>query len=224
MSRKQQALIVGLGQFGRALARTLASRGIEVIAVDVSETAVQMVADVVADCMVLDASSEASLAQLEPQRRDLCVCTIGSEARDAAIVVTALLRQMGAPRVVARANDDTTERILRLVGAHEVVNPERAFGERLATRLLYSDIIEEFPLGDDLVISEIRPPRMLLGRSLRELDLRRRSKISVVAIRRELDGRGRALIPTADDRILPEDILVVVAPRNAVQQLLEVAT
>ena len=224
MSRKQQALIVGLGQFGRALARTLASRGIEVIAVDTSELAVQMVADVVADCMVLDASIEASLAQLEPARRDLCVCTIGSEARDAAIVVTALLRQMGAPRVVARANDDTTERILRLVGAHEVVNPERAFGERLATRLLYSDIIEEFPLGDDLVISEIRPPRMLLGRSLRELDLRKRTKISVVAIRREVDGRGRAIIPTADDRILAEDILVVVAPRNAVQQLLEVAT
>lgn len=224
MSRKQQALIIGLGQFGRALARTLALRGVEVIAVDTSELAVQMVADVVADCMVLDASIEASLAQLEPARRDLCVCTIGSEARDAAIVVTALLRQMGAPRVVARANDDTTERILRLVGAHEVVNPERAFGERLATRLLYSDIIEEFPLGDDLVISEIRPPRMLLGRSLRELDLRKRTKISVVAIRREVDGRGRALIPTADDRILAEDILVVVAPRNAVQQLLEVAT
>jgi trk system potassium uptake protein TrkA len=224
MSRKQQALIIGLGQFGRALARTLASRGIEVLAVDVSEAAVQMVAAVVADCMVLDASSEAALTQLEPQRRDLCVCTIGSEARDAAIVVTALLRQMGAPRVVARANDDTTERILRLVGAHEVVNPERAFGERLATRLLYSDIIEEFPLGDDLVISEIRPPRMLVGRSLRELDLRKRTKISVVAVRRELDGRGRALIPTPDDRILPDDILVVVAPRNAVQQLLEVAT
>jgi trk system potassium uptake protein TrkA len=224
MSRKQQALIIGLGQFGRALARTLASRGVEVIAVDTSELAVQMVADVVADCMVLDASIEASLAQLEPARRDLCVCTIGSEARDAAIVVTALLRQMGAPRVVARANDDTTERILRLVGAHEVVNPERAFGERLATRLLYSDIIEEFPLGDDLVISEIRPPRLLLGRSLRELDLRKRTKISVVAIRREVDGRGRALIPTADDRILAEDILVVVAPRNAVQQLLEAAT
>lgn len=224
MSRKQQALIIGLGQFGRALARTLASREVEVIAVDTSELAVQMVADVVADCMVLDASIEASLAQLEPARRDLCVCTIGSEARDAAIVVTALLRQMGAPRVVARANDDTTERILRLVGAHEVVNPERAFGERLATRLLYSDIIEEFPLGDDLVISEIRPPRMLLGRSLRELDLRKRTKISVVAIRREVDGQGRALIPVADDRILAEDILVVVAPRNAVQQLLEVAT
>lgn len=224
MSRKQQALIIGLGQFGRALARTLASRGIEVLAIDVSETAVQLVADVVADCMVLDASVEATLAQLEPGRRDLCVCAIGSDARDAAIIVTALLRQMGAPRVVARANDDTTERILRLVGAHEVVNPERAFGERLATRLLYSDIIEEFPLGDDLVISEIRPPRMVVGRSLRELDLRKRTKISVVAIRRELEGRGRALIPTADDPILPDDILVVVAPRNAVQQLLEVAT
>jgi Trk K+ transport system NAD-binding subunit len=62
------------------------------------------------------------------------------------------------------------------------------------------------------------------GGSLRELDLRKRSKISVVAIRREVDGQGRVLVPVADDRILPDDILVVVAPRNAVQQLLEVST
>lgn len=223
MSRKTQALIIGLGQFGRALARTLASRRVEVLAIDQSEAAVELVADVVDDCLVLDASIESALARLEPHRRDLCVCAIGSKARDRAIIVTALLRQLGAPRVVARANDDTTERILHLVGAHDVVNPERAFGERLATRLLYSGIIEEFPLGDDLVISEIRPPRVLVGRSLRELDLRRRAGLSVVAIRRELDGRGRALMPTADERIAPDDILVVVAPREAVHRLLEVS-
>lgn len=221
MSRNKQAMIIGLGQFGCALARTLASRGVEVLAIDRSEVAVRRVSDRVADCLVMDASLESALAELEPARRDLCVCAIGSEARDSAIIVTAMLRQLGAPRVVARANDDTTARILQLVGAHDVVNPERAFGERLASRLLYTGVLEELPLGDDLVISEIRPPRVLVGRTLRELDLRRRAKLSVVAIRREAGGRGRVLLPTADEQIQSSDILVVVAASDAVHRLVE---
>lgn len=223
MSRKKQALIIGLGQFGRALASTLAARGVQVLAVDKEEGPVSDVIDVVDDGLVLDASVESVLEQLDPARRDICVCTIGSEARDHAIIVTALLRQLGAPRVVARANDAATERILMLVGAHEVVNPDRAFGERLANRLIYSGVIEELPLGDDLVISEIRPPGVFLSRSLRELDLRQRLGLSVVAIRREIDGRERVLIPTATEVISADDILVVVAPRDDLHRLLEVS-
>ena len=95
MSRKKQAMIIGLGQFGRALARTLASRGVEVLAIDQSEAAVELVADVVDDCLVLDASIESALVHLEPRRRDLCVCAIGSETRDSAIIVIPSYRAHG---------------------------------------------------------------------------------------------------------------------------------
>jgi len=220
----KQALIIGLGQFGSALARTLAQRGVDVIAVDKRPNLVQALSSVVAEAMAFDATEEDRLTQVAPARRDLCVCAIGPEARDSAIVVTALLRQMGGRRVIARASDDLTERIFKLIGAHEVINPERAYGERLASRLLYDGVLEQFPLGDDLMVTEMRPPPFFVGRTLRQLDLRKRTALSVVAIRRDVDGKGRAIVPSPDEIIRGDDILVVVGSPQAVDKLLESAS
>jgi trk system potassium uptake protein TrkA len=218
---RKQALVIGLGQFGLSLSRALTDRGVEVIAVDLNPGLVEAAADFVAEAVVFNAIDEDALGRAAPARRDICVCAIGNEARENSILCTALLRQMGAPKVVARATDDLHERILRLVGAHEVVNPERAFGERLATRLAYSGVIEEAPLGEDLSITEIRTPPALVGRTLLELKLPRRFGVTVVALRRAQDGRGRLLVPRPDDPLQADDILVIVAPPGAVTVFLE---
>ncbi|MCA9697861.1 MAG: TrkA family potassium uptake protein [Myxococcales bacterium] len=217
----KQALIVGLGQFGMALARTLSERGVEVLAVDRDKNLVQAAANFVAEAACFDAADEESLHRAGPSRRDLCVCAIGNEARESAIIVTALLRQMGAPRIVARATDDLTERILSLVGAHQIVNPERAFGERLAKRLLYRDIVEELPLGPELTITEIRPPAVMVGRSLTELALLERHGVSVVAVRRVGMGPDAAIKPDLQRPLAGDDILVVVSGPEAVRVMLE---
>lgn len=214
----KQAIVIGLGQFGMSLARSLASRGVEVMAVDTKEDRVRA-AGAFTEAITLDATDEAALAHISPHRRDLCICAIGDEAREASIICTALLRQVGAPRVVARATDPLHERILHLVGAHEVVNPERAFGERLATRILYSGVIDEIPLGEDLVISEIRPPESLVGRTLAELALPRKHAITVIAVRRE--GTTTVAIPDPQRPLRPNDILVVVARPGTVSHFLE---
>jgi trk system potassium uptake protein TrkA len=214
-----QALIIGLGQFGMALARTLTDRGVEVLAVDRNPSLVQDAAAFVSEAACFDATDEESLARADPIRRDLCVCAIGNEAREASIIVTALLRQMGARRIVARAGDDLIERILRLVGAHEVVNPERAFGQRLASRLLYQDIVEELPLGSDLMITEVRPPPALVGRSLAALRLPERFGINVVALRPI--GGGATMQPDPERPLANDDILVVVSRSEAIRKLLE---
>lgn len=219
MASTTQALIIGLGQFGMALARTLSEQGVEVLAVDANEQLVQAAAQFVTEAACFDASDEDSLARADPSHRDLCVCAIGNEAREAAIVVTALLRQMGAPRIVARATDDLTERILLLVGAHQIVNPERAFGERLANRLLYQDIVEELPLGSDLMITELRPPPAMVGRSLTELRLLERYAVNVVAIRRV--GGGATITPDLARPVASDDILVLVSQPEAIRKLLE---
>ncbi|MCZ7684848.1 MAG: TrkA family potassium uptake protein [Sandaracinaceae bacterium] len=151
--------MIGLGQFGLALATSLTRKGVEVLAVDSREERVRVAASVVAEAVCFDATDEAALARANPSRRDLCVCAIGNEAREASIIATALLRQMGAKRVVARATDPLHERILRLVGADEVVNPEQAFGDRYATRLMYATVLDEIELGEDLVLTELKPPR-----------------------------------------------------------------
>lgn len=216
---RKQAIVIGLGQFGMSLARSLTERGVEVFAIDEAEERVRTAATFAASAVAFDATDEAALARAAPERRDIVVIAIGDENKEASIICTALARQMGAKRVIARATDAVHERILRLVGAHEVVNPERAFGERLATRLLYTGVIDEVPLGEDLVISELRVPQAFVGRSLIELALPKRHKITVVAIRGRAE-RGVTL-PRPDAKLEADDVLVVVAPKGAVAALLE---
>jgi len=216
---KKQAIVVGLGQYGMALAKSLTDKGVEVLAVDVKEASVEAAAAFAAEAVALDATDEAALARTSPDRRDLCVCAIGDESREASIICTALFRQMGAERVVSRATDPLHERILRLVGAHDVVNPEQDFGERFATRLLYAGIIDEIPLGPDLSLTELKAPESFTGRSLSDLELPARYGITVIAIRRE-DTREVSL-PSASERLREGDILVVVARPDAVTELLE---
>ncbi|MCB9681324.1 MAG: TrkA family potassium uptake protein [Alphaproteobacteria bacterium] len=218
---RQQAIVVGLGQFGMALARALAANDVDVVAVDRREARAQLAASFAAEAMTLDAMDEEELARLGPSRRDICVCAIGDDGREASIVVTALLRQMGAPRVVARATDELHERILHLVGAHEVVNPERIYGERLAARMSYRGILDSLPLGEDLVITELVVPRAFVGRSLNDLQLPRRFQVTVVAIRRDNDGKGGLVMPTASEVLVAGDVLVLVAPHGAAQALAE---
>ncbi|NUN15051.1 MAG: TrkA family potassium uptake protein [Myxococcales bacterium] len=207
----QQALVIGLGQFGVSLARSLTRRGVEVMAVDVKMERVDAISDEVADAICMDAADEASLAKTAPGRRDVSICAIGDDSRENSIIVTALLKQMGAPHIIARATDPVHERILTLVGAHEVLNPERAFGERLAARLSSQNVLDEIPLGTGLVVSDIRPPAYVVGRTLAELALPRSHKMTVVAIRRPTETGVTTHLPDPMVPIGPDEILTVVA-------------
>jgi trk system potassium uptake protein TrkA len=211
---KTQALILGLGQFGMSTARALAQHGVEVMVVDQDDRLVQQASTWAAEAVAFDAADEAALARTQPAERDLCVVAIGDESRDGSIVVTALLRQMGAKRIVARANDTIHERILRLVGAHEVVNPERAFGERLAARLAHSNVVDQIPLGGNLVITELQVPDSLAGKSLREANLPAKLGVTVVAVRRKIDGAVQAVLPDANTPLSSSDVLVVATAAN----------
>lgn len=211
-------MVIGLGQFGMALAHALAEREVEVLAMDARREPVDIASTFATSAIQLDATDEDALRRTSPDRRDLCVCAIGDENREGSIMCTALLRQLGARHILARATDATHERILRLVGAHDVVNPERAFGERLATKLLYSAVLDEVPIGGDLVLTELRPPAAFVGRTLSELALPRRYEINVVAVRREGDKGVSPPSPSAP--LQAADILIVVSPPQAVAKLL----
>lgn len=216
---RKQVIVIGLGQFGMALARALSERRVEVLAVDRDESRVRTAAAFVEEAVSFDATDAAALERTAPDRRDVGVCAIGDESKESSIICTALLRQMGSPRVIARANDEVHGRILQLVGAHEVVNPEKAFGERLANHMVYREILGELPFGDDLVITELVATEGLVDKTLAELALPRRFGIQVVAIRRE-DQRPLTL-PDPKETLLEGDTLVVVSREGAVNRLLE---
>ena len=215
----QQILIIGLGQFGMALARTLSEKNAEVLAVDVKRNLVDEASAFVTEAIVLDATDEAELARLEPGRRDSVVCAIGDDSREASIICTALLRQMGAPLVIARANDKMHQRILQLVGAHQIINPEQEFGKRFANRLLYRDVIVDTSLGDDLVLTEISVQPSMVGKNLIELALPKRFAVVVVGVRR--GSPAKIMPPTPAEPLQQNDNLIIVSHEAAIPQLVK---
>ncbi len=216
---KRQALVIGLGQFGMSVARALAARQVEVLAVDVDEGRVRAASAFVTEAACFDATDEVSLARTSPERRNVCLCTVGDDAKEASIICTALLKQMGARRVIARANNDLQARILSLVGADHVVNPEREFGERFANQILYEGIQGEMALGEGVLISEVKVPQAFVGSQLGALKLPRRFGVTVVAIRK--GDTGAIVTPGPDATLDSGDVIVVVARERAVAQMME---
>ena len=215
----KQALVVGLGRFGMSVAQALTDRGIEVLAADSREERVRQASNFAAEAVRFDATDAEALERTSPARRDVCVCAIGDDSTESAIICTALLRQMGARRVIARANSQLQTRILKLVGAHEVVNPIHEFGERFANRIAYDRVIGELPLGDDLLITELRPPSSFVGHTLADLKLPQRYAVTVVAVRQQ--GSGAVVLPTPNEILREDDILIVVSREEAVGRLME---
>jgi trk system potassium uptake protein TrkA len=216
---QQQAIVIGLGQFGMSVSRALSERRVEVLAVDIREERVRTASSFVTEAACFDATDTDALARTSPERRDVCLCAIGDEAKEASIICTALLRQMGARRVIARANDDLHERILTLVGAHQIVNPEREFGERFANQLLHQGIKGEMPLGEGVLITEAEIPASFIGHSLRDLKLPNRYGLTVVAIRK--GGQGVVVLPDPGEPLGKDDVLVMVGKEGAVTRMME---
>jgi len=213
----QQILIIGLGQFGMSLARTLSEKGNEVLAVDRRKDLVDEAAAVVTEVVMLDATDETELARLQPAKRDCSVCAIGDDSKEASIICTALLRQMGSPWVIGRANNAMHRRILQLVGAHLVVNPEEEFGRRFANRVINRHIISDMPLSEDLHLTELSIHPSMIGKNLVELSLPKRFGVMVVAIRR--GSPSKVLQPSPHEPLEENDRLIIVSTEAAVPKL-----
>lgn len=215
---KKQIIVIGLGQFGMGLIKALSRKNVDVIAIDTDEKKIQMASAYAAEAYCMDGTQEDSLASLNPRLRDVCICATGDQSKEAAIISTALLKQMGAKRVIARANDDLHARILKLVGADEVINPEWEFGAKFANRIVNEDIIEEMSLGEDLVVTEIKIPQSFLGKNIVDLDLRRKFEITVVAVRNSTSGLVR--LPQPSDILEQGDIMIVVSRQDCITKML----
>lgn len=202
-----------------SLCRTLSEKGAEVLAVDNNKHLVEEASAFVTEAVVVDATDEDALARLEPGKRDAAVCAIGDDSKEASIICTALLRQMGTPLVISRANDKMHQRILQLVGAHQIINPEQEFGKRFANRLLYRSVIADTNLGTDLHLTEISTQPSMVGKSLVDLALPKKYGVIVAGIRREGKGRVVPLIPS--EILNANDNLIIVSSEAAIHKLVE---
>ncbi|MEC9281488.1 MAG: TrkA family potassium uptake protein [Bdellovibrionota bacterium] len=215
----RQVVVIGLGQFGLGLIRALSQTDTEIIAVDSNEKIVEMASSWVSKAMCFDATNEEALAQIQPGIRDVCVCATGDQSKEVGIICTALLKQLGAKRVISRANDELHARILKLVGADEVVNPEWDFGARFAPRILNQHVLGEMLLDSELVISEFVAPKNLCGKSLADLNLRNKYDISIIALKSKSSGQ---VIQAGPQNLIEEgDILISASSREAIRELVE---
>lgn len=217
----KQTLIVGLGQFGSPLAQAMTQHGSEVIAIDTNKQLVENIAPFVAEALVMDAMDEEALASLAPAQRDICICAIGEDNREASIIVTALLKQMGAPYIIAKATNSLHARILSMVGANEVLSPERDYSERLAVRLAWRHVINVLPLDGNLVLTEIEAPESFWGQTLMDLSLPKRFSVIVSAIRQQTKDGAEASIPDPRKPLKRGDILMLVSTKENIRLFTE---
>ena len=164
-------LIIGLGRFGRHLCRKFMSLDNEVMIVDRDEAAVSALADEVTSAQIADCTDENALRALGVKNFDLCFVCIGSDFASS-LLITSMLKEMGAARVVAKAARDVHAKLLLRNGADEVVYPERDSAERLATRLSARNVFDYIELTDEYSIYEIPPLDSWVGRSVRDVDVR----------------------------------------------------
>lgn len=209
-----QVLIIGLGQFGISLARTLSERGAEVIAVDIQKDLVDIAASFIDDAICLDATDEVSLAKLTPKERDIVICAIG--AREASILTTALLMQMGCEKVVARATDKIHERILRALGAQSVINPDAEYGKKFAQKIMFQNIIAD-EISDELQLLEVNVQSFMIGKNLVELALPNKYGIIVTAIKRN----NKLTRPFPNEKLQENDKLLLVCNDEAIAKMLK---
>jgi len=207
--------VIGLGRFGYYVAKTLAQGGAEVIACDSDEEKVRQIADLVSMAFVLDATDEKALKESGIVNADTVVVSIG-ENIEASILIVVQLKELGVKEVIAKAANPMHGKILERLGVDRVIYPERDMAIRLAHSLLMGQFIEEIPIGDQFSIFEIKAFEALFGKTLRELDLRRRFGVSVLAIKRQ---DSMLVNPSGEEKILEGDILVVLGTTEQLAKL-----
>jgi trk system potassium uptake protein TrkA len=206
MKKKNRTFgVIGLGRFGYHVARTLAQGGAEVIACDVDEEKVREISEYVSLAYVLDATDAKALKESGIANVDTAVVSIG-ENIEASILIVVQLKELGVKEVVAKAITPLHGKVLEKLGVDRVVYPEKEMAIRVAHSLLVGEFIEEIPIGEKHSLFELKAFDFMLGKTLRELDIRRRFGVSVLAIKR---GENLIVNPMGDEKILPGDILVV---------------
>ncbi len=235
-------VVIGMGLFGTEVALSLTERGYSVLAIDSDAEMVEAVKDHVAQALVLDTTVEAALYQAKVDEASTVVNAIGTGHVQNSILTTALLRQLEIPRIIARAANPLHARILRQVGATEVVNPEEDMGRKLAYQIARPGIREILTLAEDVCVADVPAPPSFVGRTLAELDVRAKYGVTVIGVQRvrlapglgaatdsersrsgrNLLDQNRRFILNVDpqrDRILEDDTLVVIGREDGVSKL-----
>ena len=209
--------MVGLGIFGFNIAKDLYESGMEVIAIDKHKEMIQKIKDYSTKAILADATDEALLETIGIQEDDIVIISFGEDLA-ASTLITLHLKELKIKTIIVKAPNEDHKRILEKVGATEVIIPEKEMASKVAKSLISPNVLDYLPLTRDYTICEIAPPSSFVGKTIGDIQLRKKHNIGVIAIRDVLTDQVQ-MIPSADFMIKDSDILVVIGKEEDIRKL-----
>ena len=211
----KSVLVIGMGRFGRHFAEKMIALGNEVMLVDKDESVVNRYASVFSDVQIADCMNKNVLEQLGVHHFDICFVAIGDDFQSS-LVITAFLKELDAQYVIAKAKRDIQADLLHRIGADEVVYPEREMAEKLAVRCSATNIFDYIELTDEYAIYEIPVLYPWIGRTITELNIRRKYRINIIAVK---VGNELNIMPGPDYCFAEHDHVVVIGTSEDIRKL-----
>jgi trk system potassium uptake protein len=204
----KRVVVIGLGIFGSQLARQLYDKGIEVVAIDKNKDVVQRIKDHSTKAVLADATDKEVLESLGIDAKDTVVISFGEDL-SASTLLTLYLKELKVKEIIVKVPNEDYRRILLKVGASEAIIPEREIANKVARSIISPNVLEYLPISEDYTIVELAPPTSFIGKSLAELDLRKKYQLQVIAIRDVLLEKLQ-MVPRAGSIIKDSDVLVII--------------
>ena len=214
--KSRQFAVIGIGRFGASVASKLYEMGYDVLAIDTSESRIDGIVDRVTHAVVADSTSEAALKSLGISNFDVVIVAIGQDIQ-ASILTTLVLKELGVKHIVTKALTEQHGKVLQKIGADRIVFPERDMGVRVANNLAATNVLDFIELSPDFSIVELIATAEMVGKSLKELDLRAKFGVNVLAIR--TTDKNINVSPAASDKIQAGDLLIVVGENSSLQKM-----
>ena len=210
--------VIGLGKFGQSVAVELANTGADVLAIDIDKERVHAVADIVTCSVAVDVRDTESMDTLGLSNMDAVVIAI-TEKLDISILATIYAKDAGVGTVVCKAQDETHKKILEKLGADQIIMPEHETGIRLARRLSNTRVINFMEISDKLKMLEIDVKSNWIGKSLRELNLRKKENINIIAVRADTSSEYE-VNPSPDIKLTDNMTLLITCDAKDLNNLL----
>ncbi len=209
--------VIGLGNFGFYAAKALFEDGNEVIAIDTDRSRVQAIDPHATEAIVLDATEKEPLKSLGLEHMDGVIVSTGNKISPS-ILICLHLHEIGVKKILAKALDDDHAKILNRVGATQIIHPERDMALRISRGLSRPNVLDFIPLAEEFDLIQVGPPRAFIGKSLKELNLRAKYNVHIIAIK-ELVPENFLLVPSADFVIKDSHILVMLGKTEDIRRI-----
>lgn len=210
-------VVIGLGRFGTELAMKLYEMGNEVLAIDEDSDVIQRISDHVTHAVIGNATDEMVLRSVGIRNFDCAIVSVASDIQ-ASVLITLMLKELGVKHVIAKAQSEIHLKLLQKIGADRIVFPERDMAVRLAQSLSEANVLEFIELSDEFSIIEMKPLKSWVSKTLKDLDIRSKHGVNVIAIR-DKKTRQFTVSPPADYVISNDDFMIIVGKNDILEHM-----